>query len=129
MPAPVVDELPTSSKLAIGRVEGDPKTEKLLVGEYYSREHTWVDFDTQEPANFTGWVPEAYAVDANSAVVGTPFEVTPDPGDTTGKFRVTIPIATVEMRDNAVKWRFDVVSGAKRIALACAPLNVESCAS
>lgn len=129
MTAPVVDEIPTSEKLAIGRVEGNPKTSKLLVGAYFSREYTWEDFDTKDPANFTGWTPTAFAVDANNVMVGVAFDVTPSPGDLTGTFRVTIPVTTTAMRDDAVKWRFDIVNGPQTVPLACSPFNVESCAA
>lgn len=136
MTALAVQDLPTfGSAAAIGRVDGDPKTEAFLIEESFSETYRFEDFDDPTMvANFTGYVPRAFAVDADNAQVGADFDVTPDPGDATGEFRVTIDntLTTgalgIALRDNAVSWILRVDLGLVTVFLICAPFNLEDCA-
>ncbi len=128
MPAPVVAEIPTNEEAAIGRLDG--VGDRLLVGESFQRTYRWEDFDDATlVADFTGFVPTAQAIDSSNVLVGTPFTVTPSPGDAFGEFTVAIADTqtTTTMRDNAVAWTLSITLGAVTVFLICAPLNVEDC--
>lgn len=136
MVALAVQDLPTfGNAAAIGLVAGDPKTEAFIVEESFSEIYRFEDFnDPSIVADFTGYVPRAFAVDANNVPVGADFDVTPDPGDTTGEFRVIIDntLTTgalgIALRDNAVSWILRIDLGLVTAFLICAPFNLEDCA-
>ena len=108
-------EIPTKSDnggcptVSIGLV-GD----LLLVGNSFERTYCWEDHDFDpdvvdsscdfEPIDFTNYNVAAQIFDANGIVVET-FAVTPNPGDATGCFTVSLTPAqtTTTLRDTAVE--------------------------
>lgn len=136
MTALAVQDLPTfGNAAAIGLVPGDPKTEAFIFEESFAETYRFEDFDDPTMvADFTGYAVRAYAIDANEVQVGADFDVTPDPGDATGEFLVTIinTLTTgalgIALRDNAVRWILRVDLGLVTNFLICAPFNLEDCA-
>ncbi len=135
MPSLAVQDLPTfGNEAAIGKIEGDSKTEAFIFEESFSDTYRFQDFDDPSiVADFSGYAVRAYAQDADKNQVGADFEVTPDPGDATGTFRVTIPntLTTgapgILLRDTAVHWVLRVDLAEVTAFLICAPFNLEAC--
>lgn len=107
----------------------------VLVGHSVSLEIGWdtpaTDPETGnevcewEPADFTGYVPEAVVLDAEDNILAT-FDVTPNPGDDTGTFALFLADTEVTeaLRDAAVRWRFSVESGTTKVPLIYAQFRV-----
>ena len=127
MPAPVVAEIPTDEEASIGRIDG--VGDRLLVGESFQQTYLWEDFDDATPADFSGYIPTAFAIDAAGAQVGAAFAVTPSPGDAIGAFTVVIDntVTTAAMRDDAVAWVLQITLTTVTKFLICAPFSVDDC--
>lgn len=78
-----------------------------------------------EPADFTGYTPEAVVLDVDDAVLAT-MTVTPSEGDDTGTFGVFLAdtLVTEDLKANAVRWRLSIDSGTTKVALAYARFKV-----
>lgn len=107
----------------------------VLIGHSVQQTYVWetryIDDETGEyacgwePADFTGYVPEAVVLDANDNVVAT-MTVTPSPGDDTGTFSIFLPDTDVDqaLKDSAVRWRLSVESGTTKVPLIYARFKV-----
>ena len=78
-----------------------------------------------DPADFTGYVPTAFVLDA-AGVELAEFVVTPAIGDATGDFRFVLAGALVDaaLRGAAVRWCFKLTAGAKTFTLVYARFQV-----
>ena len=107
----------------------------VLVGHSVTLEIGWdtpaIDPETGnetcsfEPADFTGYTPEAVVLDVDDNIVAT-FDVTPAAGDDTGTFVIFLADTEVteSLRDTAVRWRFSVESGTTKVPLVYAQFKV-----
>lgn len=78
-----------------------------------------------DPADFTGYLPAAFVLDIDGAVLAT-FVVTPVVGDATGTFRFVLAGALVDaaLKAAAVRWVFKLTSGTKTFTLVYARFMV-----
>ena len=78
-----------------------------------------------EPADFTGYTPEAVILDADDVVLAT-MTVTPALGDDTATFAVFLADTAVDedLKAAAVRWRLSIDSGTTKVVLVYARLRI-----